>query len=135
MVFVWSRLCGGEPNFTLAQVELNDAIMIVAFAPIVALLLGVASIHVLWGTLMLSVAVLEDLVVYVVLNIALARVAAGSAESSGLLGILGLETGGNVDVGYHIAVTLGFFLLPVVDYFAMTPEGKAMLPGHASPPR
>ena len=44
MVFVWSRLCGGEPNFTLAQVALNDTIMVVAFAPIVALLLGVASI-------------------------------------------------------------------------------------------
>jgi ACR3 family arsenite transporter len=55
MVFVWSRLCGGEPNFTLAQVALNDTIMIVAFAPIVALLLGVASIHVPWGTLLLSV--------------------------------------------------------------------------------
>lgn len=55
MVFVWSRLCGGEPNFTLAQVALNDTIMVVAFAPIVALLLGVASIHVPWGTLMLSV--------------------------------------------------------------------------------
>ncbi|KZC18122.1 arsenical-resistance protein [Rhodanobacter sp. FW510-R12] len=55
MVFVWSRLCGGEPNFTLAQVALNDTIMIVAFAPIVALLLGVASIRVPWGTLLLSV--------------------------------------------------------------------------------
>jgi len=55
MVFVWSRLCGGEPNFTLAQVALNDTIMIVAFAPIVALLLGVAAIHVPWGTLLLSV--------------------------------------------------------------------------------
>ncbi|MHB1057503.1 MAG: ACR3 family arsenite efflux transporter [Rhodanobacter sp.] len=55
MVFVWSRLCGGEPNFTLAQVALNDTIMVVAFAPIVALLLGVASIHVSWGTLLMSV--------------------------------------------------------------------------------
>jgi ACR3 family arsenite transporter len=55
MVFVWSRLCGGEPNFTLAQVALNDTIMVVAFAPIGALLLGVASIHVPWGTLLLSV--------------------------------------------------------------------------------
>jgi len=55
MVFVWSRLCGGEPNFTLTQVALNDLIMIVAFAPIVGLLLGVASIHVPWGTLLLSV--------------------------------------------------------------------------------
>lgn len=55
MVFVWSRLCGGEANFTLAQVALNDTIMIVAFAPIVGLLLGVASIEVPWGTLLLSV--------------------------------------------------------------------------------
>jgi ACR3 family arsenite transporter len=55
MVFVWSRLCGGEPNFTLAQVALNDTIMVVAFAPIVALLLGVASIQVPWATLLLSV--------------------------------------------------------------------------------
>jgi ACR3 family arsenite transporter len=55
MVFVWSRLCGGEPNFTLAQVALNDTIMVVAFAPIVGLLLGVASIQVPWGTLLLSV--------------------------------------------------------------------------------
>ena len=55
MVFVWSRLCGGEPNFTLAQVALNDTIMVVAFAPLVALLLGVASIQVPWGTLLLSV--------------------------------------------------------------------------------
>jgi arsenite transporter len=55
MVFVWSRLCGGDPNFTLAQVALNDTIMVVAFAPLVALLLGVASISVPWGTLLLSV--------------------------------------------------------------------------------
>lgn len=55
MVFVWSRLCDGEPNFTLTQVALNDLIMIVAFAPIVGLLLGIASIHVPWGTLLLSV--------------------------------------------------------------------------------
>ena len=40
MVFVWSHLCHGEPHFTLTQVALNDAIMIVAFAPIVGLLLG-----------------------------------------------------------------------------------------------
>lgn len=55
MVFVWSRLTGGEPNFTLSQVALNDAIMIVAFAPIVALLLGLAAITVPWATLLLSV--------------------------------------------------------------------------------
>jgi ACR3 family arsenite transporter len=55
MVFVWSNLCGGEPNFTLSQVALNDAIMVVAFAPIVALLLGISAITVPWNTLILSV--------------------------------------------------------------------------------
>jgi ACR3 family arsenite transporter len=56
MVFVWSNLVEGEPHFTLGQVALNDAIMIVAFAPIVGLLLGLSSITVPWGTLLLSVA-------------------------------------------------------------------------------
>jgi len=55
MVFVWSNLCGGEPNFTLSQVAINDAIMVVAFAPLVALLLGVSAITVPWATLVLSV--------------------------------------------------------------------------------
>src|SRR5574340_260154 len=55
MVFVWSNLVDGEPHFTLSQVALNDAIMLVAFAPIVALLLGLASISVPWDTLLLSV--------------------------------------------------------------------------------
>ena len=56
MVFVWSHLARGEPHFTLSQVALNDVIMIFAFAPIVALLLGIASITVPWETLLLSVA-------------------------------------------------------------------------------
>ena len=55
MVFVWSNLSDGEPNFTLSQVALNDAIMLFAFAPIVALLLGLSSITVPWDTLVLSV--------------------------------------------------------------------------------
>ena len=55
MVFVWSQLCRGDPYFTLSQVALNDAIMIVAFAPIVALLLGLSSIAVPWNTLLTSV--------------------------------------------------------------------------------
>jgi ACR3 family arsenite transporter len=55
MVFVWSNLCDGEPHFTLSQVALNDAIMIVAFAPIVGLLLGLSSIVVPWETLVISV--------------------------------------------------------------------------------
>ncbi|MCO6414742.1 ACR3 family arsenite efflux transporter [Siccirubricoccus sp. KC 17139] len=55
MVFVWSRLTDGEPNFTLSQVALNDAIMVVAFAPVVGLLLGLSAIAVPWDTLLLSV--------------------------------------------------------------------------------
>jgi len=56
MVFVWSNLTDGEPNFTLTQVALNDTIMVFAFAPIVGLLLGLSSITVPWETLFLSVA-------------------------------------------------------------------------------
>lgn len=55
MVFVWSNLCRGDANFTLSQVALNDAIMVVAYAPVVALLLGLSAITVPWDTLLLSV--------------------------------------------------------------------------------
>jgi ACR3 family arsenite transporter len=55
MVFVWSQLTKGDPAYTLAQVGVNDAVMVFAFAPIVALLLGVAEIEVPWETLLLSV--------------------------------------------------------------------------------
>lgn len=55
MVFVWSNLCKGEPKFTLSQVAINDTIMLFAFAPIVALLLGLSSIVVPWQTLFMSV--------------------------------------------------------------------------------
>ena len=66
MVFVWSNLSGGHPGFTLSQVALNDLIMVFAFAPIVALLLGISSIHVPWETLFLSV------VLYIVLPVIVA---------------------------------------------------------------
>lgn len=56
MVFVWSQLTQGDANYTLAQVSVNDAIMVFAFAPLVALLLGVTEITVPWATLILSVA-------------------------------------------------------------------------------
>lgn len=56
MVFVWSNLCEGEPTYTLSQVALNDVLMVVLFAPLVGLLLGVAAITVPWDTLLLSVA-------------------------------------------------------------------------------
>jgi len=55
MVFVWSRLSGGDPLFTLSQVALNDTIMVFAFAPIVGLLLGISAISVPWNTLFTSV--------------------------------------------------------------------------------
>lgn len=68
MVFVWSNLSGGEPNFTLSQVALNDAIMVVAFAPIVGLLLGLSAIVVPWDTLLLSV------VLYIVVPVIVAQI-------------------------------------------------------------
>ena len=56
MVFVWSQLTKGDPNYTLVQVSLNDVIMVFAFAPLTAVLLGVTDITVPWETLLLSVA-------------------------------------------------------------------------------
>ena len=67
MVFVWSRLVNGNPYFTLSQVALNDLIMVVAFAPLVALLLGVSSITVPWDTLLTSV------LLYIVVPVILAQ--------------------------------------------------------------
>lgn len=67
MVFVWSNLCNGNPNFTLTQVALNDLVMVFAFAPIVAFLLGVSSIPVPWDTLLLSV------VMYILIPLAIAQ--------------------------------------------------------------
>jgi arsenite transporter len=67
MVFVWSNLCRGNANFTLSQVALNDLVMVFAFAPIVALLLGVSSIPVPWDTLLLSV------VMYIVIPLSIAQ--------------------------------------------------------------
>jgi len=68
MVFVWSRLTNGDAYFTLSQVALNDVIMIFAFAPIVALLLGISSITVPWDTLLTSV------VLYIVIPVILAQI-------------------------------------------------------------
>jgi len=67
MVFVWSRLTRGDALFTLSQVALNDAIMVFAFAPIVALLLGMSSILVPWDTLITSV------ILYIVIPVAIAQ--------------------------------------------------------------
>jgi arsenite transporter len=89
MVFVWSKLSDGDPYFTLSQVALNDAIMIFAFAPIVALLLGIASISVPWDTLVTSV------VLYIVIPVILAQLwrkwllAGGEARLQSALATIG----------------------------------------------
>ena len=90
MVFVWSNLTKGEPHFTLSQVALNDAIMVVAFAPIVGLLLGLSAITVPWDTLVLSV------VLYIVIPVMLAQgvprwvlATGGEAALGRLLHVLG----------------------------------------------
>jgi ACR3 family arsenite transporter len=77
MVFVWSRLTGGDPLFTLSQVALNDSIMIVAFAPLVAFLLGISAITVPWDTLVTSV------VLYILIPLALAQAWRKSMLSKG----------------------------------------------------
>ena len=77
MVFVWSNLCDGEPNFTLSQVALNDLIMVFAFAPLVGLLLGVASITVPWDTLLLSVGL------YIVVPVVVAQIVRRGVLASG----------------------------------------------------
>lgn len=68
MVFVWSNLTKGDPNFTISQVALNDAIMVVAFAPIVGLLLGLSAIVVPWDTLFISVGL------YIIVPVVLSQV-------------------------------------------------------------
>lgn len=89
MVFVWSQLCKGDPYFTLSQVALNDAIMIVAFAPIVALLLGLSAISVPWDTLMTSVGL------YIMIPVLIAQMlrrrwrARGEAHFKRMTGLLG----------------------------------------------
>ena len=89
MVFVWSRLVNGEPMFTLSQVALNDAIMVFAFAPLVALLLGMSAIIVPWDTLLTSV------LLYIVLPVIIAQIwrkrllARGKAALQRTLEVLG----------------------------------------------
>ncbi len=90
MVFVWSNLLDGEPHFTLSQVALNDVIMVVTFAPIVGLLLGLSAITVPWDTLVLSV------LLYIVVPVVMAQLwrrqvlnAGGSGALARLLKRLG----------------------------------------------
>ncbi|MEQ1652858.1 MAG: ACR3 family arsenite efflux transporter, partial [Hyphomicrobium sp.] len=77
MVFVWSNLSDGEPHFTLSQVALNDVIMVFAFAPIVALLLGLSAITVPWQTLILSV------ILYIVVPVLFAQLLRRAVLSNG----------------------------------------------------
>ena len=87
MVFVWSNLSDGEPDFTLTQVALNDTVMVFAFAPIVGLLLGLSAITVPWATLLLSVGL------YIVVPVVLAQVlrarVLANGGAAGLAGLLG----------------------------------------------
>lgn len=90
MVFVWSNLCNGDPTFTLSQVALNDLLMVFLFAPLVALLLGVASVTVPWATLLMSVGL------YIVVPVIVAQLvrtlvvaSGGPAALDRLLGRLG----------------------------------------------
>lgn len=100
MVFIWSQLTRGDANYTLVQVSLNDIIMIFAFAPIVALLLGVTDIDVPWETLLLSV------VLYVVIPLA-----AGAATRAALSGRAGGGAAGEIRVARFTAAVKPFSIL------------------------
>jgi len=82
MVFVWSNLCDGDPTYTLSQVALNDLLMVLLFAPLVALLLGVASVVVPWDTLLLSVGL------YIVIPVIAAQIIRSALLASGGQGAL-----------------------------------------------
>jgi ACR3 family arsenite transporter len=107
MVFVWSQLTKGDPNYTLVQVSINDLIMIFAFAPLAALLLGVTDIHVPWETLLLSV------ILYVVLPLVagvLTRRALGtSGDGAGLsLLVQGLKPWSMIGLLMTVVLLFGF---------------------------
>ena len=113
MVFVWSNLCEGEPGFTLSQVALNDVIMVFLFAPLVGLLLGVASITVPWDTLLLSV------LLYIVAPVILAQLVRRAM----------LETGGQPALDRLLArlgpVSLASLLATLILLFGF--QGDAIL--------
>ncbi len=110
MVFVWSHLVDGEPHFTLSQVALNDAIMVVAFAPIVGLLLGLSSITVPWETLFLSV------ILYIVIPVMIAQ----------LWRFLSLRVSGQIALDHTLKAlapfSLGALLLTLVLLFGLQGE-------------
>ena len=103
MVFVWSQLTKGDPNYTLVQVSVNDLIMVVAFAPIVAFLLGVTEISVPWETLILSV------VLYIVIPLI-----AGAVTRKALIGHNGKEAVSDFTARIKPASVLGLLLTVVL---------------------
>jgi ACR3 family arsenite transporter len=112
MVFVWSQLCRGDPYFTLSQVALNDAIMVVAFAPIVALLLGLSSITVPWDTLLTSVGL------YIIVPVIIAQVWRGALLRQG--------TGHFLRVAARLGpYSIGALLLTLILLFAF--QGEAII--------
>ena len=112
MVFVWSRLVNGDPYFTLSQVALNDLIMVVAFAPLVALLLGVSSIIVPWDTLLTSV------VLYIVIPVVIAQLWRRWLMGRG-------EVSFNVALARLQPISIAALLLTLVLLFAF--QGDAIL--------
>src|SRR6266853_6662501 len=101
MVFVWSNLTDGDPNFTLSQVALNDTIMVFAFAPIVALLLGLSSITVPWTTLFLSV------VLYIIVPVIAAQLWRRWMLASGGEAALAHPADPAADLAHRAAATAG----------------------------
>ena len=113
MVFVWSQLTDGEPHFTLSQVALNDLLMVIAFAPIVGLLLGLAAITVPWQTLLLSVAL------YIVIPVLIAQILRRrTLVRNGEAGLRRL-------LAFLQPVTLGALLATLVVLFAF--QGKQIV--------
>ena len=110
MVFVWSNLVDGEPHFTLSQVALNDLIMVVAFAPIVGLLLGLSAIIVPWATLLLSV------VLYIVVPVVVAQAWRGMLLRRGGRGAL------SATLARLAPLSLGALLLTLVILFGLQGE-------------
>ncbi|GGB77863.1 ACR3 family arsenite efflux transporter [Henriciella pelagia] len=105
MVFIWSQLTRGDPNYTLVQVSVNDAIMVFAFAPIVALLLGITDLAVPWETLLLSVGLY--VVVPLVAGIAARSLLMARGGQAGVDGFIGAVKPASV-IGLLLTVVLLF---------------------------
>lgn len=114
MVFVWSYLTRGNAAYTLVQVAVNDLIILVAFAPIVAFLLGVGGVSIPWNTLLLSV------VLFVVIPLA-----AGVLTRIAVVGRRGIDYFNNVFVRKFDNWTIGGLLLTLIILFSF--QGETIL--------